>query len=1156
MRLSTTQLLQLRETCAYPALLARLNAVPITARDQPLALADLIGDVSESALGQETSVEERFLQLLKAGEIGAARILVESQPEGAQRASVLAQESVRLQQEIDVRRRAVMGLLLILQETDHPRLPELRTKVESVLADPVLLSQRPGKLLKLLEPAERELEQIRDSALERLRSSVAELGRTTSTGRNADLDRALERLRGYLGSSETLPSAQSLLRLALRARDGSLSTEDIAALHRSDGPGERILAARGSVDRAIVNAADALASAKATQASGSASGPAHDDASLAALQGLVPVAGKVLDRVEAARRIAKLAGLALAGTTPGGLCEVRFSQPRVPSLRSGSRVFPGGIVIAVPPSVDDAALPGLLTALSPSALKIVYRHGRMERNLKPIPTLDQDVVFLDIVDLIRVARCEPTVREHAFQQVLLARLPVTRIKPYQGAGPVSPEMFRGRRQALERLRQPKGATVLFSGRMMGKSSILTKLDADIRKNAQQQGKAEASVFVSSASEDLLTPLIEHLAQSLGGSSGAKYRAEDASLIGGGPHGRKSHEYHRRRLTKLRQLIMDVIQKHGRLTILVDEADNFARADGERPRQDSVAWALRDVEMENPDRLRIVFAGFQTIHREVLFKNSAFANWFGLYQLSSLPPEEARSLVVEPFADCGFLFASEAGVDRILDFTGRHPLLLHETCSRLMDRVAARRGHSGNDEVVYVQAGDVESVCRDDQLRERLRQVLSLNLEEYPRLKLMVYLILFASRSSGGLLDIWNEGFRLDDLKSTLIDLYANRFNDYFDERSLPALAQELTALGLIAQNGDRYVFVNRTFAEMVRSERGFEDEVQRLLELVTNPSYEAPRRFFTLSADDLERLLVPISGQLLLVGLAGTSRTHIASAIFGTSASAETLIQPAGSVDSLEALLEALRATLRESGKRGKSLGELLLKHQISALVLDDVDQLPTEALQAAVVDLHSQHLNLVAIGGAPLARSYVAHLAGLDVDLVTMRRLRKVDLKEWGLAKDETLKLLLNDDLSQRLMALTSGYSPLLESFREFCRRKAGTQMELIPDKQTVGQFEQLLTRDEVKRCLLSTLLPAELLLLQRLYEFAEAERIWDVDWEFVDGLVLEKLVAGEGEPHAKWLDRLEVLRILDLVEDLQGAAQRKIRLQEDGPIHRALRP
>src|SRR5690554_8160392 len=104
----------------------------------------------------------------------------------------------------------------------------------------------------------------------------------------------------------------------------------------------------------------------------------------------------------------------------------------------------------------------------------------------------------------------------------------------------------------------------------------------------------------------------------------------------------------------------------------------------------------------------------------------------------------------------------------------------------MERTQARRTGSLEDEVITIEAGDVEVVCRDDQLRDRLHQVLSLNLNENPRLKLMVYLILY-SCGTGSESTLRLEDFSLASLKAELLKWYGEQFNDYFDEKNIGAL---------------------------------------------------------------------------------------------------------------------------------------------------------------------------------------------------------------------------------------------------------------------------------------------------------------------------------------------------------------------------------
>ena len=265
-------------------------------------------------------------------------------------------------------------------------------------------------------------------------------------------------------------------------------------------------------------------------------------------------------------------------------------------------------------------------------------------------------------------------RAHAFQQVILLEYRSQRVQPYQGGGPVSPEMFRGRREVISKLKQPRGGTVLFSGRMMGKSSISEQNPHGHPGAKECGGRAKRAERV-------------HL-QRCGGHSASAGREvfglarqprrrvfKQPSKAGayGELETQRAQGKTAKRLENFRQLIGAILNTGIHLAILIDEADKFAAADADKPREESLAWLLRDLEHEMPDNLRVVFAGFQTIHRQVLFENGAFANWFGLVQLGPLDTDDAKALVVEPFADLGFVFTSEAGVERILDFTGRHPL---------------------------------------------------------------------------------------------------------------------------------------------------------------------------------------------------------------------------------------------------------------------------------------------------------------------------------------------------------------------------------------------------------------------------------------------------------------------------------------------------
>lgn len=1137
----------------YPALMARVARGVSTLT--PMDLDGVLKDVLEAELPDDLPADEAVKRLLEEGELGASRLLA-GILNVSLAANAIARAAAKFTQEVDTALRDVLGKVLTLKDTNHSRAANIEQAVSALSNDAFMRELRPGRALALLRPLSAELDGIAKTALLRVRAQCTSLKAAENQVLDPDYAVALKRLEEAVRSVETLPAAERLVQMAMRLREGTpLAAEDIRSLHASLSDRSRLTRRRTEYPASLAQAVDVLAFVDEPGKTFPWVPGFDRDRARELFKTLVPRGG-LYNAEASARSLIAFLGLkdisALERGTLGSTVRVNIPRPRIPAFRQGDRTY-AGISLVLPARADEAIIPNLLNNVPAAQLPIVYFPGRTERLLRQQFSLQRDAPHLDNIDLLRLAECAPDLRPHALQQILLARLSVNRLKPYQKGGPVAPEMFRGRREIVEKLKQPNGGTVLFSGRMMGKSSILHKIHDDIQSAASPHRK-QLSVFVSSAADDLLTPLVNRLVELQPGAY-QKFADGDrkaAPLLTLSPSERK--ERHRRRLQNLRSLVKTVLSG-SHLTILIDEADRFAAADGERPREDSVAWLLRDLEFETPGQLRIVFAGFQTIHQQALFKNGAFANWFGLEQLGPLDTIDAEALVREPFADFGFIFSSDAGVERILEFTGRHPLLIQEVCLRLMERVAQRRRNTTEDEFVAVEAGDVEAVCREDQIRDRVRQVLSLNLEDYPRLKLMVYLILFAA-SAATRRPLTLASFKIDDLKEVLIEFYEERFNEYFDERSIGALIQELMALGLVTRRGDSYAFANLTFANMLREDRQFEKHLVELLDRATAPAGQGTRRFVTLSEEDLERLLRPggRTGPMLVAGLPGTARTFIAERLFSAEEATDAVLVSAVDCRTRSQFLDLLRQKLKDRSRK-TTVADVVVRHDIATLAIDDVDRLAqTDEVRDLVEELADRDVRLVMFGGPDLVRAYVRVLLGLGADLVPLRRLSAPDVRTWGehaAGRGDTLQIILDDQTSRELQTATGGYLPLLAKFADRLRRP--NKREVIPDLNEIRAFAGELTPDVIHAALLAPLTDDEREVLRALHAFARAERMWEVDWEFVQEGVFPRLTGGAAVVD-RWLDAYEVVRALDLVaEDTRGG--RSVVLTVDGPLERYFR-
>ncbi len=1163
MKLDASSLEALKETRRYPALLARLSQVDaedaLTELEPAQLLADVFADIGSA--DQEMST---FAGLLEDGEIAAARKFHELAELSKSERSRIVRRASACQQELQQTKRRVMGLLLLLKDTLDPSLNERRQRVRTLVNNEDLCDLRPGWVTRQLQGEEESLERIISHMLQEIRCETRKLEESTSGAQNRDLSLALERLEQLLQSQENLPAAQRMLKLARRAAEGTLNRDDLKNVHQSGPHRQRLV--RPWVDFDALNVEDATSITRLLRAEDEAVQlPSDFDRRMA--KGLFETLSLKNNRLKTANAAAKLLEfLSLDGdlnetsrSGVGSSFTLRFSSPRVPAFRSSR--FSAGIQLVIPHVADTSAFAQLLKQVPEKSFPIVYFPGKLDKSMADHFHLREDVPHFDNLDLLRLCEVPHGQRELAFQQVILPRSPFSRVKPWQLGGPVSAEMFKGREKIIDKLKSPKGGTVLFSGRMMGKSSILDRIYREI-ENESNRPEARA-IKVSNTSVDVFRSLVDNLAALLPERDAKKARREiDKLQFSPSLTPSQRSERAEQRLDLIRKLINRFLEEpDAHLSVLIDEADRFASDDARQPREHSIAWLLRDLEFDEPERFRVVFAGFQTIHDQVIAENGAFANWYGHQQLSTLEDSDAQALIVEPFADFAFIFASQAGVDRISEFTGGHPLLIQEVSSRLMERMHARRTGHLADEVITIEAGDVEVVCRDDQLRDRLHQVLSLNLNKYRRLKLMVYLIL-DSCGSGTEATLRLNDFSLGSLKAELIKWYGEQFNEYFDEKNIGALVSRLKALGLLQSRGDTYQFVNRTFARMLMEDPAFEQKLEGLLSFVTDPVQGQQRRFVTLPNEHLERVAYSHDQKeqnFLFIGLPGTRRQYIARKLFGQIEDEHrgSFLISGADCTTVSDVRDRLKQELGER-RTTLSLADFVVKNELETLVISNADTLAdTGALSAIAQSLNERDRRVVAFGGAATARAYVGRLFAENFDAIRLERLRPQDIQEWGherLYAEEGHAIIFDDNTTRGVRRATGGYLPLISRFADFVRKNHQTAKEYLPSQEDVDKFFHSLEPSLIQQALLDSLSGPEQKVISALYKYACEESLWKFDGDWIEQLLLPAIEERTELQSVTIRDVLDILQLLDLVEFHNKETGPSLLLNDDGPLRKLL--
>ncbi|MFM9613224.1 hypothetical protein [Streptomyces niveiscabiei] len=297
-------------------------------------------------------------------------------------------------------------------------------------------------------------------------------------------------------------------------------------------------------------------------------------------------------------------------------------------------------------------------------------------------------------------------------------LPFSGVNPYisEKRGQIGAEMFYGRDAERRSILDPRGTQVIFGGRGLGKSALLS--DAGERFEEQRPGYHQ-SVHVN----------LDHENIGKGTALGpeALWSVLNRVLTRAGvlpdrpPKGRRSARHTTEKpQEQVREGIrawLDGDSRRG-LLILLDECDQFFEADAPRFEQTKL---LKGLGSGTKDRAKVVFAGLHSVQRFAkLASNGPFGH---LAQtptvIGPLAPQHAADLLVGPMRALGFEFASVDLVNRVLGHCSYQPFLLQMFGHRLVEVMHRKRRRGAEGPPYAVEAADVETVEADTGLKDRI-----------------------------------------------------------------------------------------------------------------------------------------------------------------------------------------------------------------------------------------------------------------------------------------------------------------------------------------------------------------------------------------------------------------------------------------------------
>jgi len=672
-----------------------------------------------------------------------------------------------------------------------------------------------------------------------------------------------------------------------------------------------------------------------------------------------------------------------------------------------------------------------------------YRQWMAQIRVESSGLASDRVAFIDDLDILRILRLGADERFRGLMEMVAARFLSSSHQTYQDSSAVGRRMFFGREEEVRRLESD--GTVVFSGRKMGKSSLLRHVFLQCRESTDRRAVLVGCAGIAPwqswrVLDDFALKLLElfHREEIPDPPRWdrpqlplAMNDAQRRALFGEMLSDVKA------KFQNFLHVVIERLRGRGihRLFLLLDEADSFARAEfiensgNESRSRAAVSWFLRDRETEHDKFLRIVFAGYDELGRTETLPHSAFGNWGSRINLGPLSEPAARRLIVEPLAALGIL-AGEDLADRILDYTAGHASLIQAFCGKTIEGVRDRNREWPLEDV-ELEFNDVRTIAESPEYQETMARTLELNLgiaRSYP-----LELTFYALVSPTGL----GHGKRLSLERFTLAEAEDQVTAPELSVSSLGwdklrASLDLLVQLGLLESIGEAaspcYRFKARHFVNYLRTQPNFQARLQQSIRTWSDRTEQAdaiPRHVWTILDDELALLYEPTTRVFVVCGLESSGREYLAELL--------------GQGRAVHADQENWTCQLQAQLERPE--GRL-------CVVVDHQERVPWEQTRQLLLTTAARDggTALRWIAGPRMAWD----LAGdaetlLTVEVIGMGPLSTLELDAWtARPPDPTPEnstpippqgALISAGDGQKILTLTAGLLPVLEMLRHFYR-------------------------------------------------------------------------------------------------------------------------
>ena len=430
-----------------------------------------------------------------------------------------------------------------------------------------------------------------------------------------------------------------------------------------------------------------------------------------------------------------------------------------------------------------------------NALSLPQRRS-LAKSMKTNPNL-KNIIVIDKVLALYLTRFDDAQRG---KKMLQAALPFARVQPYTQGGVIAPEMFIGRSEELDQIRDMTGPVFVYGGRQLGKSALLRQVKA-LENNPAQKNFA---FFIDLKNLDAAQTLQKIV-----------YELQNVKLLGEVDSWNKfSFEMH-----KLFDGQAEGVEPPAKILLLLDESDTFLSSKDSELAIDT----LRELLIAFSGRFKFVLAG---LHKVIRFEqNSGFGN---LNHISVLPfkPADAMELLLKPMSYLGFRVSDDSLLSAIFSRTNYYPGSIQYYCKMLVDAVSSNYAKQNFDVVKnppYTLDDDyLKNMLGNREFQEEINQKFQITLhldddDYYEIIALAVAWIYYEHNRPIGV--------DVTEIKNICIMCGVEKITKLSDVELL-SLLDEMVALNILRRIDGKFEFNRYAFWHMM----GTETEVNEKLD--------------------------------------------------------------------------------------------------------------------------------------------------------------------------------------------------------------------------------------------------------------------------------------------------------------------------------------